>query len=71
MKKINDEMDDFMNVAGGGLGNIAALNDAFEGKAIEEKDEFDIVYDEKEPGGIAFKKSSRKESVKRKVPKTA
>ena len=64
-------MDDFMNVAGGGMGNITSINDAFEGKAVEEKEEFDIVYDSKEPGGIKFKKSSRKASVKRKVPKTA
>ena len=72
MQKINDEMDDFLNVAGGGFTNIKELNDAFEGKTIEKKDEFDVVYDDNEPGGIKFKKKKRKGSVKRKnAPKTA
>ena len=35
MRKINDEMDDFLNVAGGGFSNIQTLNDAFEGKDQE------------------------------------
>ena len=71
MQKINDEMDDFLNVADGGFGNIKDINDAFEGKAAVEKQEFDIVYDDNEPGGIKFKKSKRKASVKRNAPKTA
>ena len=71
MQKINDEMDDFLNVADGGFGNIKDINDAFEGKAAVEKQEFDIVYDDNEPGGIKFKKSKRKPSVKRNAPKTA
>lgn len=71
MQKINDEMDDFLNVAGGGFTNIKNINDAFEGKAVVEKEEFDIVYDDNEPGGIKFKKSKRKASVKRNAPKTA
>ena len=71
MQKINDEMDDFMNVAGGGFTNIKELNDAFEGKTIEKKEEFDVVYDDNEPGGIKFKKKKRKGSVKRNIPKTA
>ena len=46
MQKINDDLDDFMNVAGGGFTNIRELNDAFEGKTVEKKDEFDVVYDD-------------------------
>ena len=30
-------MDDFLNVADGGFGNIKDINDAFEGKAAVEK----------------------------------
>ena len=71
MQKINDEMDDFLNVADGGFANIKNINDAFDGKAVVEKEEFDIVYDDNEPGGIKFKKSKRKASVKRNAPKTA
>ena len=45
MQKLNDELDDFMNVADGGFTNIKDLNDAFEGKN-ETKTSYDIVYDE-------------------------
>ena len=37
MKKINAELDDFLNVADGGFTNIQELNDAFEGNTVEEK----------------------------------
>ena len=70
IEKINDDLDDFMNVAAGGFTNIKDLNDAFEGKNID-KPSYDIVYDDKEPGGIKLKKGKRKTSVRRNAPKTA
>ena len=60
-------MDDFLGVLDGGFGNLNSINDAFEGKG-QQKDEFDIVYDVNEPGGIKFKKSRKKGPVKRKAP---
>ena len=71
MQRINDEMNDFLDVADGGFSNIKNINDAFEGKEIVEKEGYDFVYDDNEPGGIKFKKSKRKPSVKRNAPKTA
>ena len=71
MKKINAELDDFMDVADGGFENIKELNDAFEGNAVEKQDEWDIVYDYKEPNGIRLENQKRKPSKRRNAPKTA
>lgn len=71
MKKINAELDDFMDVAGGGFENIKELNDAFEGNTVDKKEEWDIVYDYKEPNGIRLEKKKRKPSKRRNAPKTA
>lgn len=56
MKKINAELEDFLDVADGGFSNIQELNDAFEGNTVETKEEYDIVYDYREPNGIRLEK---------------
>lgn len=70
MKKINAELEDFLDVADGGFSNIQELNDAFEGNTVEKKEEYDIVYDYKEPNGIRLEKRKQPKK-KRNAPQTA